>query len=170
MDGVVTGEIRPETPADVPAIGRVLEATFETSEEAELVEALRRDPAWIKGLSFVATDSDGSVIGYALLTRCHVGEQPALCLAPCAVLPEYQRSGVGTAVIGAALESARQQGEGTVVVLGHQGYYPRFGFVPASDYGIDLSIDVPDGALMVLSLDGGQVPSGRVRYAEPFGI
>lgn len=73
-------------------------------------------------------------------------------------------------MIGAALESARQQGEGTVVVLGHQGYYPRFGFVPASDYGIDLSIDVPDGALMVLSLDGGQVPSGRVRYAEPFGI
>jgi len=111
------------------------------------------------------------VIGYALLTRCHIGQEPALCLAPCAVVPEYQRSGAGTAVIRGALEAARAQGEDTVVVLGHPDYYPRFGFESASVYGIRLSIEVPEGALMVLSLDPGRVPpDGTVHYAQPFGI
>ena len=58
-----------------------------------------------------------------------------------------------------------------VVLLGHPGYYPRFGFRRASDYGIRLSIDVPADALMVMTLnDDASVPAGTVCYAEPFGI
>lgn len=110
-------------------------------------------------------------IGYALLTRCHIGHVSALCLAPCAVLPEYQRSGAGSAAIRGALTAAKNRGEKYVVVLGHPSYYPRFGFTPASLAGISLSIDVPDGALMVLSLnETDPLPSGEVRYAAPFGI
>jgi predicted N-acetyltransferase YhbS len=86
------------------------------------------------------------------------------------VATAYQRTGAGSAAIIAALDAARDMGESTVVVLGHPDYYPRFGFRRAVDHGIRLSIEVPEEALMVLSLDGTDVPSGTVRYAAPFGI
>lgn len=162
---------RPETPADIPAIYDLNRAAFPTAEEAELVDALRQNPAWIDGLSMVTTTAEGIVVGHALLTRCHIGKIPAVCLAPCAVLPDHQRTGAGSAAIRAALQAARDQGEAFVVVLGHAQYYPRFGFERASAHGIGLSIDVPDDALMVLCLDPDQaLPPGTVHYAEPFGI
>ncbi|GAB2668104.1 N-acetyltransferase [Gordonia jinhuaensis] len=146
-------------------------AAFETSEEADLVDALRDDDAWVPELSVVAVDPDSDEpVGYALLTRCRIDDEPALALAPCAVQPRYQGVGVGSSVIEAALDFARNAGEQVVVVLGHPGYYPRFGFTRASEHGVKLSIDVPDDALMVLSLDGSPIPSGTVRYAAPFGI
>ncbi|GAB3113759.1 N-acetyltransferase [Streptomyces calidiresistens] len=165
---------RPETGADLPAIREINLAAFDTSAEAELVDALRRDPAWIDGLSLVAVDVGDAAdtpVAHALLTRCHIGDVPALCLGPCAVLPDHQRRGAGSAVIRAALAAARARGEHFVTVLGHPEYYPRFGFARASAHGIGLSIEVPDEALMVLALDPGRpLPSGTIRYADPFGI
>ncbi|MFJ8632348.1 GNAT family N-acetyltransferase [Streptomyces sp. NPDC093568] len=162
---------RAEASADIPAVRDINLTAFETSLEADLVDALRADPSWIEGLSLVSTDDDGRPVGFALLTRCHIGDVPALCLAPCAVRPEWQRSGAGSAAIRAALAAAEEMGEHYVVVLGHPAYYPRFGFTRASAHGIGLSIDVPDEALMALTLDAGHpLPSGTVRYAAPFGI
>ncbi|MFD5844786.1 GNAT family N-acetyltransferase [Streptomyces chartreusis] len=162
---------RAETSADIRAVRDINLAAFPTSEEADLVDALREDPSWIEGLSFVSTDDDGRPVGFALLTRCHIGDVPALCLAPCAVRPEWQRSGAGSAAVRAALAAARDMGEHYVVVLGHPAYYPRFGFTRASAHGIGLTIDVPDEALMALALDAGHaLPGGTVRYAAPFGI
>lgn len=191
--------VRPERPGDEVGIRAVVRAAFPTAEEADLVDALRADPdAWIEGLSWVAVRGDddgndddgddgddgsrsdvggdsghvnGPIVGHALLTRCHVGRTPALCLAPCSVLPELQGTGIGTAVTAAALDAARTAGEHLVVVLGHPTYYPRFGFERASTHGIRLSVEVPDEALMVLRLDPAvPVPSGLVRYAPAFGI
>ncbi|MFI0445951.1 GNAT family N-acetyltransferase [Actinomadura sp. 6N118] len=168
---------RPETDQDVPAVRRVVEAAFPTSEEADLVDALRKDAAWLPGLSWVAESPDGQVAGYALLTRCQIGNgdtdrgADALALAPVAVLPEYQRQGAGGAAVRAALEAAREQGERLVVVLGHPDYYPKFGFGRASAMGIRTSFEVPDEALMALVLGGsGPVPAGTIRYAAPFGV
>ncbi|MFC9898485.1 GNAT family N-acetyltransferase [Nocardia sp. NPDC127579] len=161
---------RPEKPSDIDSVRRINLAAFETAEEADLVDALRADPAWIEGLSMLSTGIDGAPIGYALLTRCHIGDAPALCLGPCAVPPEYQRTGAGAAAVRAALSAATDHGEDFVVVLGHPAYYPRFGFGRASLHGIRLSIDVPDEALMALSLSGRPIPGGTVRYAAPFGI
>lgn len=162
---------RAETPADTAAVHAVNAAAFDTPAEADLVDALRADPAWIEGLSMVAVTDQGTVAAYALLTRCHIGDTPALCLAPCAVLPEHQRTGAGSAAIRAVLDAARARGERFVTVLGHPGYYPRFGFERASAYGIGLDIEVPDEALMVLSLDPAHTPpAGTIRYAAPFGI
>lgn len=162
---------RAETSADIPAVRDINLTAFETSSEADLVDALRADPAWIEGLSLVATDDDGRPVGYALLTRCHIGDVPALCLAPCAVRPERQSNGAGSAVIRAALAAAKDKGEHYVVVLGHPTYYPRFGFDRASAHGIGLTIDVPDEALMALTLDATHpLPGGTVHYAAPFGI
>ncbi|MEU0557621.1 N-acetyltransferase [Dactylosporangium sp. NPDC006015] len=162
---------RVETAADEPAVRAVNLAAFPTAEEADLVDALRADPAWIDGLSVVAAGEDGEAVGYALLTRCHIGGKPALALAPCSVLPRVQRQGAGSAAIRAALDAARAMGEQTVVVLGHAEYYPRFGFGRASQFGIRAPFDVPDEALMAMALrDGVEVPSGTIAYAPPFGV
>ncbi|MGW7382754.1 GNAT family N-acetyltransferase [Streptomyces sp. NPDC054794] len=162
---------RAETGADLPAIREIDLAAFETPLEAGLVDALRADASWIDGLSIVTATPDGRPVGHALLTRCHIDATPALCLAPVAVLPEYQGTGAGSAAVRAALQAARDTGEHFVVVLGHPAYYPRFGFTRASTHGIGVTFDVPDEALMALTLHAGHpLPSGTVHYAAPFGI
>jgi putative acetyltransferase len=162
---------RPETPDDVRAIREVNVAAFPTAAEADLVDALRASDAWIEGLSIVTEDCEGTVVGHALLTRCHVDGTPALALAPCAVLPRVQRSGAGSAAIRAGLEAARAMGENLVLVLGHAEYYPRFGFTPASTFGIRPSFEVPDGAMMALALEpDAETPHGTIAYPAPFGV
>lgn len=162
---------RAETGADLPAVREIDLAAFDTPLEADLVEALRADTAWIDGLSLVVTDRDGKVVGHALMTRCHIDDTPALCLGPVAVLPEYQNTGAGSAAIRAALAAAEKLGERFVTVLGHPPYYPRFGFTRASAHGIRITLDVPDEAMMALALDAEHpLPGGTVRYAAPFGI
>ncbi|MET9803609.1 bifunctional class I SAM-dependent methyltransferase/N-acetyltransferase [Streptomyces sp. NPDC006368] len=163
---------RPETDADVDAVREVIAAAFGREEEADLVDALREDPAaWLPGLSYVAEAPDGTVAAYALITRCRVGGLPAAALAPVAVAPAHQRQGAGEAVVRAALDAARLRGERLVLVLGHPEYYPRFGFVPASRYGIEAPFDVPDEAMMALVTDSsGAVARGMIEYPPAFGV
>lgn len=163
---------RPETADDISAIHAVNAAAFPTEEEAEIVAALRADPnAWIPELSIVTTDHDGAVVGYALLSRCLVGGDPALALGPCAVLPDFQRTGAGSAAIRDGLSRARALGENLVVVLGHPEYYPRFGFTPASRSGIAPTFEVPDDAMLALQLDPTrECPRGTIKYPPAFGV
>lgn len=171
MDTPLAWTTRPETAADIAAIRAVNLAAFPTPLEADLVDALRADPAWIDGLSLVAQTPDGAVAGFALLTRCHIGDGPALVLGPCAVLPAHQRTGAGSAAIRAALDAARARGENLVTCLGHPGYYPRFGFTPASNHGVHPPFEVPDEAMMVFALDpAAPAPRGVIRYPAPFGV
>ncbi|WP_246574599.1 bifunctional class I SAM-dependent methyltransferase/N-acetyltransferase [Streptomyces genisteinicus] len=163
---------RPETEADTDAVREVVTAAFPTPDEALLVDALRRDPAaWLPGLSYVAEAADGTVAAHALLTRCQVGDAPALALAPVATAPRFQRTGAGRAVVRAVLDAARARGEALVVVLGHPEYYPEFSFERASAYGIKPTFDVPDDAMMALVLDGSGAPgAGTIRYPAAFGV
>ncbi|MEU3017742.1 N-acetyltransferase [Nocardiopsis sp. NPDC007018] len=163
---------RPETSADTARIHAIVSAAFPTPAEADLVDALRADTdAWIEGLSIVTEDTDGTPVGHALFTRCHVDGAPALALAPCAVLPSHQRTGAGSAAIRAGLRAARDLGENLVLVLGHADYYPRFGFTPASGHGVRAPFEVPDEAMMALSLDPSRAtPRGTIRYPDAFGV
>ncbi|KAB8171031.1 GNAT family N-acetyltransferase [Streptomyces sp. 3MP-14] len=171
---------RAETASDVPAVRRINLAAFPTAEEADLVDALRADPAaWLPGLSLLAEPAAGAAVGapagtpvaHALLTRCRVGGAPALALAPVAVLPEHQRTGAGSAAVRAALATAGERGENLVVVLGHPAYYPRFGFRPASELGVRAAFDVPDEALMALALRPElPAPAGTIAYPAAFGV
>ncbi|WP_413252788.1 GNAT family N-acetyltransferase [Streptomyces brevispora] len=171
-DGTTRWTTRPETAADTGAVHAVNAAAFPTDAEARLVDALRDDPqAWLPGLSYVAEAADGSVAAHALLTRCLVGGAPALALAPVATAPGHQRQGAGQAVVRALLDAARLRPEPLVLVLGHPEYYPRFGFVPASRYGIRPGFEVPDEAMMALVLDdSGPVPRGTIQYPAAFGV
>jgi len=149
-------------------------AAFGSSEEAALVDALRGTEPWI---SFVAVSgaggaggAGGELVGHVLLTRVDVGGNPALALAPLGVLPAHQGAGVGAALTRAALAAAAEAGERLVVVLGHPRYYPRFGFQPASRFGITGPYQVPDEVFQALALPGdGSVPRGLVRYPPAFG-
>jgi len=166
-----SSEVRPATRADGPALRALSVATFPNNAEADLVDALLAGDAWVDGLSQVAEADDGWLVAYAILSRCQIDGAPALALAPCAVHPDVQRQGVGTATIAAALEAARAAGEPLVVVLGPAAYYARFGFVRASTLGIGAPLDVPDEAWMALVLDPERVaPSGTVAYADAFGV
>ena len=159
--------VRPETAADRAGIRATVGAAFETDAEARLVDALREHGDAM--ISLVAVRDD-AVLGHVLLSVARVGGVPVLALAPVAVTPEYQRRGIGRALIDAALERARAMGFGAVVVLGHPSYYPRFGFVPAGPHGIECPYDAPADAFMVLELSPGALGqlSGPVVYAPAF--
>ncbi|HEY0693118.1 MAG TPA: N-acetyltransferase [Kribbella sp.] len=161
-----------ETGADLAAIRDVNLQAFSTSYEAELVDGLRASPtAWLPDLSIVATTASGQVVGHALLTRCHIHDASVLALGPCAVLPVFQRQGVGGAVIPAALEGVSERGENLVVLLGHADYYPRLGFRPASSFGIQAPFEVNDENLMAIVLDESRpVPTGVIHYPDAFGV
>ena len=144
--------IRPETPADHEAVARLLTDAFGGPAEARLVDLLRATDDYVPDLTLVA-DIDGEVVGHIAFSRVKVGEETALALAPMAVAPAHQRSGVGTALAQAALERAADRAEAAVIVLGHPEYYPRFGFVPAGRFGIVPPWpDIPDDAFLALPL------------------
>ncbi|AUG75979.1 acetyltransferase [Kitasatospora sp. MMS16-BH015] len=163
----MTVTTRVELPEDAPATRRVHMAAFPGPDEADLVDALRRDPAWLPALSVVAVEEGGLVVGHALLTRLQVGDGWALALAPVAVAPEWQRKGVGRQLVLAALAAAAEADERLVVVVGDQRYYTRFGFTPAFERGI--TADFPPEHVHALALVEGELPQGHCRYPEPFG-
>jgi putative acetyltransferase len=114
---------------------------------------------------------EGAVVGHILFSPVRLEaadgrEWSGMGLAPLAVLPEWQGQGIGSELIGAGLASLRQTQCPFVVVLGHPGYYPRFGFGPASRHGIRCKWDVPDEAFMILVLDEDQMrgASGQAHY------
>ena len=163
--------VRTERPDDFAAVRTVNEAAFGQRDEADLVDAVRSAP---EAISLVA-ETDGAVIGHILFTRVTIetaGRQvEAMGLAPMAVLPEWQRRGVGSQLVKSGLDACATAGHEIVVVVGHPNYYPRFGFVPASSRGMRYEVaDVPDEAFMVLELKAGALErvEGIVKYRPEF--
>ncbi len=162
--------IRLEQPGDRSAIRAVNEAAFETTAEANIVDTLR---AKSKALVSLVAEAQGRIVGHILFSPVSLAGHSDLLLlglGPMAVVPEHQRRGVGSALVRRGLELCREQGFAAVVVLGHPEYYPRFGFAPASRYGIRSEYDVPDEAFMIVELRPGSLQgfSGRVTYDEAF--
>lgn len=167
--------IRKEEARDQGTVYSLVKRAFETAEhtdgnEHELVNALRRSEAFIPELSLVA-ELNGHLAGHILFTRAWVDDAQVLALAPLSVLPEYQRQGVGTALIQAGHRVARGLGYGWSIVLGSETYYPRTGYLPADTFGIRAPFDVPRENFMACKLlPGAPDLHGTVRYAKEFGI
>lgn len=162
--------VRSEEPGDAAAVRVVHERAFAPStEEAEIVDALRAAGDLVPELTLVALDEQGRLVGHVAHSRAHVGEAEVLVLAPVAVLPEHQRSGVGGALITEALRRAATTDLPLVSVLGHPGYYPRFGFEPAVPLGIQAPFPAPPEAWMALRLPAYRPEiRGPLAYAPAF--
>src|SRR5688572_19069279 len=159
--------VRDERPEDLAAIRAVNDAAFDQPLEGHIVDALRAHGA--VRLSLVA-EVDGHVVGHILFSPVTSAGAEGLGLGPMAVTPDQQRRGVGAALIDAGLSRLRAAGCPFVVVLGHHGYYTRFGFVPASRHGLRCEWDVPDEAFMVHVIDPAATAAaaGLIRYRPEF--
>ncbi len=165
--------IRPEHPDDYAAIDEVNRLAFGQDDEGRLISRLRGIDGFDPALSLVAVRGH-RVVGHILFSPIHIetdhGDVPALALAPMAVLPECQRQGIGSGLVREGLERSRKKGHSVVAVVGHAEYYPRFGFTPATQYGLRSPFPVPDEAFMAIALasNGLDAVSGVVRYSTPF--
>ena len=165
--------IREETPADRAAIFEVNLRAFGQPAEATLVDALRRDGDFIPELSLVAV-REGTVVGHILFPPVTIesktGSVPALALGPMAVLPELQHRGIGSLLVKEGLAACKRLGHRIVIIVGHPGYYQRFGFTPARAHGIEAPFPVPDEAFMVIALAEWSLEGihGTVRYPPAF--
>ena len=162
--------IREERPADAERIRAVNLAAFETSTEADLVDALRQHGAPI--ISLVAEDH-ASIVGHILFSPVMLVGEPTLALmglAPMAVVPARQRQGIGSGLVVEGLDRCRRANAAAVVVLGHAEYYPRFGFIPASQLSLRCEYDVPEDVFMVRELRDGALRglAGTIRYHPVF--
>ncbi|MGE0131202.1 MAG: GNAT family N-acetyltransferase [Blastocatellales bacterium] len=163
--------IRPEKPEDIAAIRIVNEKAFGSSAEADLVDALRRNGK--ATLSLVA-EEDGQIAGHILFSPVTIeaggGELIGVGLAPLAVLPEFQYRGAGSALVKHGLDCCREAGHRFAIVLGHPRYYPRFGFVPASSFGIKSKYDTPGEHFMAIELLEGALrnQAGMAKYQPEF--
>ena len=165
--------VRPEQQADIDDIYELNKLAFGQENEARLVDLLRSGEGYVPGLSIVAA-ADNALVGHILFSKIFVVSGDAryetLALAPMAVRPGFQKQGVGGRLITAGLQSARELGFGSAIVLGHEHYYPKFGFVPASRWSIRAPIDVPDNVFMAIELLPGSLRnvSGVVEYPVQF--
>lgn len=163
--------IRLENMADIETIRVVNRLAFGRDDEGGLVDALR-----VKGkvICSLVAEEEGAVVGHVLFSPATLtdGEDvmPMAGLGPVAVLPAYQRRGIGDALIRAGLAHCREQGYGAAVVLGHPDYYPRFGFRPSRPLGIRWEHDAPEEAFMVMELEPGALDGRRgvIRYQPEF--
>ncbi|ASK30237.1 GNAT family N-acetyltransferase [Chryseobacterium sp. T16E-39] len=172
--------IRQEQEKDYPQVFKVVEKAFENIEHSDhqeqfLVEKLRKSDAFIPELSIVA-EIDNEIVGHILFTKLSVKNDSSsfitLALAPISVKPGYQGQGIGGQLINYGHEMAKKLGYESVILIGHENYYPRFGYQKTTDFGISFPFDLPEENGMALELvpDGLKNVNGMVRYPKEFGI
>ena len=165
--------VRQELPSDFSSVFSIHEQAFARTFEADLVNRLRRSKAFVPELSLVAL-KDKVLAGHILFTKIKIKnkdvEHLSLAMAPVSVLPDFQNKGIGMALIRRGLDKATELGFTSVIVLGHEHYYPKFGFSPAEKWNIHCPFDVPSSFFMALELQPGSLNdiSGMVEYAPEF--
>lgn len=170
-DRPAVNHIREERPGDSLAIDEVVRQAFGQDDEMQLVRALRE--VGFNLLSLVA-ERDDRIVGHLLFTRLQIsGEQQtwnAVALAPLAVSPALQKTGIGSALTNEGLKQLKNRDETIVVVLGHELYYPRFGFSPQLAEPLHAPFSGPHWMALELQPGALQDVRGKVKYAPPFGI
>jgi putative acetyltransferase len=165
--------LRPEEPDDAEAIRAVVHDAFGRPVVAELVDALRRSPDWVDGLSFVAEGDDG-IVGHVLFTRSLLDAPSRLAdvlvLSPLSVVGRHQGRGIGSALVRHGLEVIRSRVEPLVFLEGSPAYYARFGFRAAGPLGFRRpSLRIPEAGFQVLLLPAYETwMTGTLVYSRVF--
>ena len=162
-------QVREETREGILAIRAVNQAAFARTQEADLVDSLRGNCRKVLSL---AAGMENEVVGHILFSPVVISGGTGLIegagLAPVAVAPEFQRRGIGAALINPGLRKLPQKGCPFIVVLGHPEYYPRFGFAPATGHGIQCEWKVPEEAFLILDPIAMKDVQGAARYRPEF--
>ena len=170
--------LRQETSSDYPAVAEAIKAAhkdvdYSNHREQFMVERLRNSDALIPQLSLVA-EIDDEIVGHIMLTKIviHTQTKPiaALALAPLSIVPEFQGQGIGSKLVLEGHRLAKELEYQYIVVLGHAKYYPRFGYEPLKNYGLELPFAVPEENCMILSLteNGMAGVKGKIEYPPEF--
>jgi putative acetyltransferase len=168
-------QIRLELLADHDRSLEIERLAFGELEEAAIVEQVHDVDG---SFALVAQDDDG-IVGHVQMSRAWIGDDPVLSLGPIGVLPVCQGRGIGSALVRAALDAARDRAETAVILLGSQAFYPRFGFRPGSTFGLrnpfagvqEAGFVVQEDDFMIALLsDGGASFTGTVRWHHAFGV
>lgn len=167
--------VRQEIKADFSEVYKVNKMAFGRDEEARLVDALRKNSKiFLPELSMVAI-YDNEVVGHILFTRIYIKSDDgnlneSLALAPMAIKPEWQKQGIGGQLIRKGFEIAKSLGFKSVIVLGHERYYPKFGFKSARRWNIRAPFLVAPNLFMAIELvrNGLKNVSGTVIYPMEF--
>ncbi|MFV0506976.1 MAG: GNAT family N-acetyltransferase [Bacteroidales bacterium] len=172
--------IRQEKEMDHKSVFELIRRAFESEKMSDhkeqlLVERLRNSETFIPQLSIVA-EIDDKIVGHILLSKIKIINErddfDSLALAPLSVLPEYQRRGIGGMLIEHAHKTALALRYKSVILVGHEDYYPRFGYQQTDKYDISLPFDAPKENCMAIELvkNGLSGVSGIVGYPIEFGI
>jgi putative acetyltransferase len=158
--------IRDEEEKDRGSVSDIVAAEFDTGAESDFVDSIRKQPPPV--VSLVAEEA-GEVIGHILFSPAPLEGDPQaklMGLASLAVIPEHQGKGIGSELMRAGLERCKRLGFEGVIALGHADYYSRFGFSPASRFGLRFGHYLPEDAFLALELAPGALEgrSGKVRY------
>ncbi|OAB38832.1 GCN5 family acetyltransferase [Paenibacillus macquariensis subsp. defensor] len=167
--------IRTELESDYPQVHHVNFVAFgDREDEAILVERIRTTPYFVPQLSIVA-EKDGEIVGHILLSKAEIvdleSHHEVIVIAPIAVRPDYQKQGIGKLLIAEGLKRCKELGFNLVFLIGHPSYYPKFGFKPARQFGLELTqFEVPDEVFMVYELKENQLNQikGELRYPSAF--
>jgi len=173
-------KIRQENQSDHNEVNQLIESAFKAvvySDQTEhlLVKSLRLSDSFIPELSLVACVEE-EIVGHILLTKIKINNTntsfDSLALAPVSAKPIFQNKGIGGQLIEASHEIAKALGHHSIILVGHEGYYPRFGYKLLNNYKIQLPFEAPDKNCMVIELvkNGLQYISGVVKYDPAFGI
>ena len=174
MENITIQQVRPD---HWPQIYQIIQDAFSEDPHSDntehlLVKRLVNSSAFIPELCLEAV-MDDQPVGFVLVTRAYLASNgkppfPILSLAPVCVDRQHQRKGLGIDLIEAAHESAKRLRENFIVLIGHDTYYPRFGYERAIDYQIQFPFDIPEQYCMVKKLGQETPPPGMVTYPEAF--
>ena len=166
--------VRTERPGEAEAIRAINIAAFGGPLEAQIVDDIRGTDRWIAGGSLVAEGPASELIGHLLVSEGDLADEAGTgrrvwMLGPVAVTPSWQRRGVGTALMHAAIAFATAKSQPLLLLLGHSDYYPRFGFESARRLGIEPPRPWRDENWMALRLPAWD-PSlrGTARFPAAF--
>ncbi|QSG08951.1 GNAT family N-acetyltransferase [Halapricum desulfuricans] len=165
-------DIEPAATADRETIHAVLAAAFGDETEAELVDVLREEGTLREDCSVLAR-VDGEPTGFAAVSDADLPDAPGVDVAvigPVGVVPDRQGEGIGSELVRTAMRCCVRAGCAAVVLEGDPAFYERFGFEPASTYGLESDLDPPPGAFQVWPCRPGALEgvSGEIRHPIPF--
>lgn len=171
--------IRQEQSSDHAIVFQLIEEAFRDEiysdkREQFLVARLRNTAGFIPELSLVAEIND-QIVGFILLSKLEIENNnkercSALALAPVAVLPAFQDKGIGGMLIETAHAIAKSLGHQSVILLGHEKYYPKFGYQPLHNFNLSLPFEAPPENCMAIELVPGALKklAGKVVYPDAF--